>query len=111
MTSRRPEIVDVRIQDNDRGCDDRGAHNDFCQQIMEGLLRPAGRKELPTMLLYDERGLRFYDDITTEVPEYYLFGAEEEILKNKSDEIVRAMHFRHGGEVKTDEVVLELGAG
>lgn len=80
------------------------------QQIVDGLMRPAGEKYMPTMLLYDERGLRLYDDITTEASEYYLFGAEEEILKNKADEIVRAMH--HGDrEVSTDEVVLELGAG
>ncbi|KAG6889570.1 hypothetical protein C0992_004739 [Termitomyces sp. T32_za158] len=79
-------------------------------QIVDGLRRPAGQKELPTMLLYDERGLRLYDDITTKAPEYYLFGAEEEILKNKADEIVQVMH--HGEtQVSADEVVLELGAG
>ncbi|KAG5644779.1 hypothetical protein DXG03_007687 [Asterophora parasitica] len=79
-------------------------------QVVGGLMRPAGQKQLPTMLLYDERGLRLYDDITTKAPEYYLFGAEEEILKNNADEIVRAMH--HGEEyVSVDEVVLELGAG
>ncbi|KAF8073937.1 DUF323 domain-containing protein [Lyophyllum atratum] len=83
---------------------------DIAGQIVGGLMRPAGEKELPTMLLYNERGLRLYDDITTKAPEYYLFGAEEEILKNKADEIVRAMH--HGEEhISADEVVLELGAG
>ncbi|RDB14613.1 Ergothioneine biosynthesis protein 1 [Hypsizygus marmoreus] len=84
--------------------------SDMSSQIVSGLMRPAGEKEIPTMLLYDERGLRLYDDITTNVPEYYLFGAEEEILKNKADEIVRAMH-NGDEEVSTDEVVLELGAG
>ncbi|GLB38624.1 putative histidine-specific methyltransferase, SAM-dependent [Lyophyllum shimeji] len=83
---------------------------DIAGQIRGGLMRPAGQKELPTMLLYDERGLRLYDDITTKAPEYYLFGAEEEILKNKADEIVRAMH-QGEKQVPTDEVVLELGAG
>ncbi|KAG6917055.1 hypothetical protein DXG01_004027 [Tephrocybe rancida] len=83
---------------------------DISARIVEGLSRPAGQKELPTMLLYDERGLRLYDDITTKAPEYYLFRAEEEILKHKADEIVQAMH--HGeGRVSADEVVLELGAG
>ncbi|TFK40758.1 DUF323 domain-containing protein [Crucibulum laeve] len=83
---------------------------DIPKQIIDGLSRPAGEKQLPTMLLYDERGLRLYDDITTGAPEYYLFGAEEEILKNKADDIVRAMH--HGADsVIPDEVVLELGAG
>ncbi|KAG6849281.1 hypothetical protein H0H93_009801 [Arthromyces matolae] len=83
---------------------------DISAQIVDGLSRPAGQKELPTMLLYDERGLRLYDDITTKAPQYYLFRAEEEILKSKADEIVKAMH--HGEEhVSTNEVVLELGAG
>ena len=50
------------------------------------------------MLLYDERGLRLYDDITTEVPEYYyLFRAEEEILKTNADDIVQTM--LHGANV------------
>ncbi|KNZ73198.1 Meiotically up-regulated gene 158 protein [Termitomyces sp. J132] len=62
------------------------------------------------MLLYNERGLQLYDDITTKATEYYPFGAEEEILKNKVDEIVQTMH--HGEtRVFTDEIILELGAG
>ncbi|KAJ6585392.1 DUF323 domain-containing protein [Mycena capillaripes] len=85
---------------------------DMSAQVLKGLQSPAasGGKSLPTMLLYDERGLRLYDDITTHVPEYYLFGAEEEILKKNSDEIVAAMHQMTGG-LFTNEVVLELGAG
>jgi len=82
---------------------------DIPKQILDGLSCPVGEKHLPTMLLYDERGLRLYDDITTEAPEYYLFGAEEEILKNHADAIVRAMH--PYADVPTDETVLELGAG
>lgn len=86
------------------------AGNDICSEIVSGLVRPAGEKRLPTMLLYDEQGLRLYDDITTKAPEYYLFGAEEEILKNHADDIVRTMH--HGNEeIFEHEVVLELGAG
>jgi uncharacterized SAM-dependent methyltransferase len=84
--------------------------NVISSEIINGLTRPAGKKCLPTMLLYDERGLRLYDDITTRAPEYYLFGAETEILSNHAYEIVRMMH--HGDEeVSVEEVVLELGAG
>ncbi|KAF8895621.1 hypothetical protein BD779DRAFT_1466996 [Infundibulicybe gibba] len=97
------EIIDVHGNDN-------GLVMDMPKQIVEGLMRPTGERKIPTMLLYDERGLRLYDDITTKASEYYLFGAEEEILKNNVDEIVRAMH-RGDREVQTDEVVLELGAG
>ena len=82
---------------------------DIPQQLRDGLSRLPGQKRIPTILLYDERGLKLYDDLTTEAPEYYLFPAEEEILKNKADDIVRMMH----GEAQTfsDEVVVELGAG
>jgi uncharacterized SAM-dependent methyltransferase len=82
---------------------------DIPQQLRDGLSRPPGRKQIPTMLLYDERGLKLYDDITTEAPEYYLFPAEEEILKNKADDIVRTMH--REAQISSDEFVVELGAG
>ncbi|ESK95188.1 duf323 domain-containing protein [Moniliophthora roreri MCA 2997] len=97
------EIIDVHAH----------AHEDNSRAIQEDLLaglgRPAGQKHVPTMLLYDERGLRLYDDITTKVPEYYLFSAEEEILKNHAAEIVRVMHGSVG--VVQGESVIELGAG
>jgi L-histidine Nalpha-methyltransferase / hercynylcysteine S-oxide synthase len=100
----KPEIVDVRFDGRTTGTDD------ICQQIVTGLNQSANNKTLPTLLLYNERGLRLYDDITTEAPEYYLFAAEEEILKTHADEIVQSMHSREG-EVLPGEVVLELGAG
>ncbi|KAF8918913.1 C-type lectin protein [Mucidula mucida] len=97
------QILDV----HEHSQDDNGLA--IRKEIVQGLQRPAGSKTLPTMLLYDERGLRLYDDLTTEAPEYYLFGAEEEILKNKANDIVRVMH--GGSGVVANEVVLELGAG
>lgn len=80
-------------------------------QIALGLAQPVGYKTLPTLLLYDERGLRIYDEITTDASEYYLFPAEEEILKSKADEIVRIMHSVIPEGDPMDEVVVELGAG
>ncbi len=94
------EILNIR--GHDAGA---GSPPDLCTQVWDGLSQPIGERWLPTMLLYDERGLRLYDDITTNAPEYYLFGAEEEILKKSADDIVKLMH------VATDAVVLELGAG
>ncbi|KAJ7455811.1 histidine-specific methyltransferase [Mycena latifolia] len=84
---------------------------DMSAQVLFGL-RSQGSdgKNLPSMLLYDERGLRLFDDITMRCQEYYLFGAEEEILKTRADEIVAAMHKGTGGLV-TNEILLELGAG
>lgn len=84
-----------------------GSPPDLRAQIWDGLSQPIGERWLPTMLLYDERGLRLYDDITTSAPEYYLFGAEEEILKKSADDIVKLMHVA----TTDDEVVLELGSG
>ena len=79
---------------------------------LSGLAQPTRHKTLPTLLLYNERGLLIYDEITTDATEYYLFPAEEEILKNKVDEIVRVM--MHRGPTDSgliDEVAVELGAG
>lgn len=83
---------------------------DIEKLVDEGLARPIKEKTIPTILLYDERGLRLYDAITVGAPEYYLFGAEEQILKDHVDEIVKVMHGNTDGAVE-DEVVLELGAG
>lgn len=83
-------------------------------EILAGLSAPPGQRSLPTLLLYDESGLRLYDDITTQAPEYYLFAAEEEILKHHGDEIVQAMRGGISSLDVTDEqdtIVLELGAG
>jgi uncharacterized SAM-dependent methyltransferase len=104
--SANPEIVDVRFDERTTSI----ATDEIRQQILTGLNQPAHKRTLPTLLLYNERGLRLYDDITTEAPEYYLFAAEEDILKTHADEIVQAMHSREG-EVSPGEVVLELGAG
>jgi len=99
------DIVDVRFDER------TSTGRDYiCQQILTGLDQPANKKSLPTLLLYNERGLRLYDDITTEAPEYYLFAAEEEILKGHADEIVQIMHSLED-KVLPGEVVLELGAG
>lgn len=45
------------------------------------------------MVLYDEKGLRLYDAITEDAPEYYLFGAELGLFKEHGAEIARAMGF------------------
>lgn len=104
-----PQILDVRVPDADQHA---SVQDDVRAQIIEGLSKGTGNKTLPTILLYNERGLRLYDAITTDCPEYYLFAAEEEILKTKADEIVRLMH-RHDFESDrtAKPVVLELGAG
>jgi uncharacterized SAM-dependent methyltransferase len=81
------------------------------QQVLAGLTNPIGQRSLPTILLYDEPGLLLYDRITTDATEYYLFGLEENLLKNYAGDIVNAMHLRDGGDVVPGEIILELGAG
>ena len=103
MSFTTQQIVDLHFQDDVEA-------GDVQKDIVDGLSKPENQKTLPTLLLYNETGLRMYDDITTRAPEYYLFGAEEQILMDNGDEIVRIMHSRSGGIVE-DEIVLELGAG
>ncbi|CAE6503684.1 unnamed protein product [Rhizoctonia solani] len=98
-----PLIIDVR--ENASG--DISPSNFVVDAIIEGLSKPSGERSLPTLLLYNEHGLRLYDDITTKANEYYPFGCEEQILADHADEIVRAM----GAAQRDDEVVIELGAG
>ncbi|TFK88710.1 hypothetical protein K466DRAFT_598405 [Polyporus arcularius HHB13444] len=80
-------------------------------QLLAGLSQPQGQKTIPTLLLYDERGLRLYDDITTEAVEYYLFPAEERILKSKADDIVQVMLSGTSDGGVAERIVVELGAG
>ncbi|KAB2579379.1 Ergothioneine biosynthesis protein 1 [Lasiodiplodia theobromae] len=71
--------------------------------ISEGL-RPAPgcEKTLPTLLLYDEAGLRLFEKITY-LDEYYLTNAEIEVLEAYSDSI--AEHIQPGS------MIVELGSG
>ncbi|GBE85268.1 hypothetical protein BKA93DRAFT_741249 [Sparassis latifolia] len=106
------DIIDLRAQ---RARDLRGERT-LRDDVLAGLSQPSGQKWLPTMLLYDDYGLRLYDDITTKAPEYYLFSAEEQILKTHADDVARSMHAPslgslHGQQLNTEEVVVELGAG
>jgi uncharacterized SAM-dependent methyltransferase len=98
-----PHIVDIR------GTATSTAHAPSLRaEVLAGLAHPPGARTLPTMLLYDAPGLRLYDDITVHAPEYYLFGAEEAILKaHAHTEIVPAMLRGQPGAAS----VLELGAG
>ncbi|EJD41459.1 hypothetical protein AURDEDRAFT_115403 [Auricularia subglabra TFB-10046 SS5] len=79
---------------------------DLRAEIVAGLKKPAGKRNLPTVVLYDEDGLRLYDEITTKAKEYYLFASEEEILRKNAGDVVSTMPKSASGAT-----VLELGAG
>jgi len=53
----------------------------------------AFKRSVPTMVLYDEQGLRLYDQITANAHEYYLFPDELNLLKDHGMEIAKAMGF------------------
>ncbi|KAI0059578.1 DUF323 domain-containing protein [Artomyces pyxidatus] len=106
MSVSNVQIVDVRV--NDQAANGEA---DIHSEVLAGLSRPAGQRTLPTLLLYDEQGLRIYDEITTDAHEYYLFPAEENILKNYAGSIVRIMHTRDDDCITAESVVVELGAG
>ncbi|KAG8923205.1 hypothetical protein FRC01_013058 [Tulasnella sp. 417] len=100
-----PAIVDVREQQTSESISTAIAA--LRTQILAGLYKPPHQRTLPTLLLYDERGLRLYDDLTTHASEYYLFAAEEQILTDHAKEMVEFMGVQ--GDEKA--VVVELGAG
>ncbi len=78
-------------------------------ELIAGLKAPTNHKSVPTILLYDEAGLRIYDRITTDAEEYYLFACEEEILRTMSSEIVQSM--RATPQQTPRAAVVEFGAG
>jgi uncharacterized SAM-dependent methyltransferase len=76
---------------------------DLLKDIRSGL-RPAdgGKKSLPTLLVYDEVGLKLFEKITY-LKDYYLTNAEIEVLEKYANRIAE--------RIQPDSVVLELGSG
>ncbi|KAG0054123.1 hypothetical protein BGZ83_011910 [Gryganskiella cystojenkinii] len=77
---------------------------DLPKMILAGLCPtvPGAPKTIPTMVLYDDRGLQLFDEITY-LDEYYLTKEEIEILERDGDKIVE--------NIPDNSVVVELGAG
>jgi L-histidine Nalpha-methyltransferase / hercynylcysteine S-oxide synthase len=92
MVSASPEITDIRSS----------SVVDLRKAIVLGLTKSP--PTLPTLILYDEPGLKLFEKITY-LDEYYLTNCEIEILKTKSDEIVKRLKLEEGG------IVVELGSG
>lgn len=101
-------IIDIRAKRN-RANDGPNLRD----QIAAGLSKPTGQKTLPSILVYDERGLRLFDDISQKAPEYYLFPAEESILRRHGEDIAQAMlmHAVEEGNIPGGGTLVELGAG
>ena len=59
-------------------------------------------KVLPTMILYDEKGLKLFEEITY-LEEYYLTNAEIEVLRNHA--------YKIADSIPSGSQMLELGSG
>ena len=90
----KPQIIDIRQEKDGYS---------ILEDIRKGL-RPVdgGEKRLPTLLLYDENGLRLFEQITY-LDEYYLTGAEIEVLETYAVRIAE--------RVRPGSIVVELGSG
>lgn len=71
--------------------------------IREGL-RPehGGEKTLPTLLLYDQIGLKLFEKITF-LEEYYLTNAEIEVLGTYAGRVAQ--------RIQPGSIIIELGSG
>ena len=87
-------IVDIR----------QNKFNDsILDEIHEGLRRGPGKERtLPTMVLYDERGLKLFEDIT-HLEEYYLTNSEIEVLSTYAVDIA--------DKIPSGSRIVELGSG
>jgi L-histidine Nalpha-methyltransferase / hercynylcysteine S-oxide synthase len=89
-----PSIVDIREDVNE---------TNLLGDILKGLKPEEGQpKTLPTLLLYDEVGLKMFERITY-LTEYYLTNAEIEVLATYADRIAE--------RIPDNAIVLELGSG
>ena len=89
------EIYDIR----------RSEFHSLLLEDIKAQLRPDDNgveKRLPTMLLYDERGLKLFEAITY-LEEYYLTNAEIEILDRNARRIA--------SRIPAGAQLIELGSG
>lgn len=87
-------IIDIR-----RETDERSIRDD----ILKGLRKEDGEeKRLPTLLLYDEAGLKLFEQLTY-LEEYYLTNAEIDVLEDSADSIAQ--------RIQPGSIIVELGSG
>lgn len=90
-----PNIIDIRQE----------ALTPLVDQISTGLRAKDGKeKTLPTLLLYNEEGLKLFERITY-LEEYYLTGQEIEVLEQYAESIADRIALQPGS------IVVELGSG
>jgi len=88
------DIVDIRADKQDLP---------LKQAILDGLDPADGaEKHLTTLLLYDEAGLKLFEEITY-LEEYYPTNAEIEVLEQYAKQMAKC--------IPDDSILLELGSG
>lgn len=88
-----PNIIDIRSD---------SAGIELKQSILTGLNSKGAEKTLPTLLLYDNKGLKLFEDITY-LDQYYLTEQEIYVLERYADRIAE--------RIPNDALVVELGSG
>ena len=92
-----PQIIDIR--------QNGGGLAPLIPQIRSGLnVRDGEEKKLPTLLLYDEDGLKLFEKITY-LEEYYPTGQEIEVLEAYADRIADRV------ALEPNSMLVELGSG
>lgn len=94
-------LIDIRPASGTRASEDPTVC-DIRLDAIKGLSGFSSEKELPGLLLYDEAGLRLFEEITYQ-PEYYLTGVEIKLLKKHAISIAN--------QIKNGAWVIELGGG
>ena len=90
---------DMSIIDIHRGAFDIDLLDEIRQKLNPG---KGQERRMPTLLLYDEQGLRLFEEITY-LEEYYLTNAEIETLTMHAEAIARL--------IESGSQVVELGSG
>lgn len=87
-------IIDIRADTKDLS---------LKKAILDGLNPPnGGEKHLTTLLLYDEAGLKLFEDITY-LEEYYPTNAEIEVLERYAKQMASC--------IPDNSILVELGSG
>ncbi|POS88303.1 hypothetical protein EPUL_000094 [Erysiphe pulchra] len=93
ISSPHKSIFDIRCSSVD---------NQLKEEVLKSLNPTSGTKTLPTMLLYNERGLQLFEEITY-LEEYYPTKSEIDILMKSAREIASL--------IASGSMVVELGSG
>ena len=105
VESQFPAVDPVNSPDNIlNGTKGESADKPHSDEITDPVLSTV--RSIPTVILYDERGLELFDAITG-LEEYYLTNAEADILKKHSQDIVTSIVPKSAGTIKW----IELGVG